>query len=233
MIKPGEPWGVPTDATADFECRGDDAALAATVSPDSRPSADGVAAPLVRFHPVHSELARSIGLAESVDGVEPGPARGIELSIDVIATDLATDLATAVNNAVFGVLPTRLRPFHRRRRISVRVDGRELFSGAATTVVVANGQFIDGADVVPRGHPGDGRLEVQVYALRPSERGPMRRRLPNGTHLPHPRIIVTTGRAIEISELRRPWPATLDRRTLRVRHACRLRVVPGAIRLLI
>ena len=48
----------------------------------------------------------------------------------------------------------------------IEVDGQPWFAGSATTVVIANGQFLRGADIVPRGHPGDGRLEVQVYELR-------------------------------------------------------------------
>ena len=54
-----------------------------------------------------------------------------------------------------------------RERLLVTVDGRTVHDGPATSVVVANGQFSGTADLAPRGHPGDGRLEVQVYALRP------------------------------------------------------------------
>jgi diacylglycerol kinase family enzyme len=90
------------------------------------------------------------------------------------------------------------------------VDGRELMAGPATTVVVASGQFFGGLDVVPRGHPGDGRLEIQVYALRRGERRAMRNRLPQGVHLPHPRIFTTTGREVEILVERGRLPLTID-----------------------
>ncbi len=77
---------------------------------------------------------------------------------------------------VLGVPPDRLRRFSRRISVTVTVDGTEWFTGKATTVVVATGEFRDGLDLVPRGHPGDGRVEVQVYALAPRERAGMRAR---------------------------------------------------------
>jgi hypothetical protein len=64
--------------------------------------------------------------------------------------------------------------------------------------VVASGQYLRGQDVVPRGHPGDGRAEVQIYAVRRSQRAGVRSRLPQGVHLPHPDIAQTTGRRIEV-----------------------------------
>jgi diacylglycerol kinase family enzyme len=93
--------------------------------------------------------------------------------------------------------------------VTVRVDARLLFDGAATSVVVANGQFLRGADLVPRGHPGDGRLEVQVYAPTAGERGAMRRRVAAGTHLPHPRIVTASGRRAEV-RFAAPVPLEVD-----------------------
>ncbi|MEO6469389.1 MAG: hypothetical protein ABIP21_09825 [Acidimicrobiia bacterium] len=223
MIKPGEEWGQPTDATAEVECRGDDQALAALITAESTDLAPGR---LVRFFPSGSDLARAVGLADVRDDQ---PVRGIELPVDAISSDLGV----AMNSVILGVLPTRLRSHHRRRPIRVSVDGRELFSGPATSVVIANGQFVAGVDLVPRGHPGDGRLEVQVYALTPGERGPMRRRLPTGSHVPHPRILATSGRVIEIGGLTRLWPVTLDRRRATAETRLDVSVLPGALRLLI
>ena len=91
-----------------------------------------------------------------------------------------------MNMVVVGTAPGKLRATSRSHQMRVVVDGREVFTGPATTVVIANGQFLDDGDIVPRGHPGDGRIEVQVYALRPRERRGMRRRLPSGAHLPAP-----------------------------------------------
>jgi len=52
--------------------------------------------------------------------------------------------------------------------------------------------------VAPRGHPGDGRAEVQVYAVGRRERRAVRDRLRTGTHVPHPAITQRSGRRIDV-----------------------------------
>src|SRR4029079_2169440 len=138
----------------------------------------------------------------------------------------------AVNLVVVGTAPPALRAWHRARPVTVRVDGRTVHDGPATTVVIANGQFTGPADLVPRGHPGDGRLEVQVYALGAGERGAMRRRLPTGTHVPHPRIVATSGRTVVVTAAR-AWPVTLDGRPRGRRAELTASVRHPALRLLI
>jgi hypothetical protein len=210
VIRPGDEWGEPTDAAPERAVRGDDAALAAVVG------ADADAVPLVAFEPIGSELARAVGIT----GADRTP-RGIALPVDAIDTGAGV----ALNVAILGVAPPALRARHRRRRVTVRVDGRVLHDGPATSVVIANGQFVGAADLVPRGHPGDGRLEVQVYTLGAGERSAMRHRLPTGTHVPHPRIVTTSGREVVVTTSV-PWPLTLDAHdrgrhtgiTARVRH---------------
>jgi diacylglycerol kinase family enzyme len=195
VIKPGEEWGEPTTEAPAFEIDGDDAALAATVPPVA-----ASAPPLVRFAPVGSDLARAVGLAASHASV------GIAVPVDA----LDTDHGVAVNALVLGVAPASLRAWHRSRHVTVIVDGRTVHDGPASTVVVANGQYVDGADLAPRGHPGDGRAEIQVYRLRPGERAAMRRRLPTGTHLPHPRIVTASGRAVTVAVRTGVMPLRLD-----------------------
>jgi hypothetical protein len=218
-VKPGDEWGVPTDAEADTTVRGNDGALAdALADLDARGHTD----PLVRFHPEDSDLARTVGLGAPVTG-----RGGIALPLDRIDGDLG-----AVNLLVSGVRPDRLRSRHRRRRVVVEVDGRRVHDGPATSVVVANGQFLHGLDLVPRGHPGDGRLEVHVYALRAGERAAMRRRLPAGAHVPHPRIVTTTGRDVTI-RWARPTPVEADGRAATTVAQVHARVRAGAYRLLV
>ncbi len=55
-------------------------------------------------------------------------------------------------------------------------------------LVVANASFIGNWNIAPRAHPGDGK--VDVLDANPSMRVRLaaRRRLPAGTHLPHPDI---------------------------------------------
>jgi diacylglycerol kinase family enzyme len=160
---------------------GDDAALAAAVA--AQPGA------VVRFDPdPTSDLARALGLANSTSAGTAAPLDALRL-----------DGALAVNMVVSGVAPSRLRTWHRRRTCTVEVDDRQVFEGRATTVVVANGQFLDGLDVVPRGHPGDGRFEVQVYGIAPAQRRAMRRRLGTGTHVPHPEVHAFQGRSVRVT----------------------------------
>ena len=120
----------------------------------------------------------------------------------------------AVNMVVVGVPPDRQRWWNGAQGVVVKVDDRVAYDGGAVAVVVANGQYLRGVDVVPRGHPGDGRIEGQVYDVARRERAAMRRRLPLGTHVPHPRIRPLAGRRVEIRadrDGRWPWRSTADR----------------------
>lgn len=233
MIRRGEGWGAPAGGPPDVDAAGDDVALAAAL----RGAAEAGLAPRVRFDATGgSDLARAVGLAGRGAGTT-------EVTLDalVVAADPTdpehddgndTDHDVAVNAVVVGPAPDRLRWWHRRRSLRVEVDGRVLFEGRATTVLVANGQFLRGHDVVPAGHPGDGRLEVQVYALEPGERGPMRRRLPGAAHLPHPRIHTGSGRSVLVHGVR---PAALEVDGARRGPVGSVRAVlrPGAYRLLV
>jgi hypothetical protein len=220
VIKPGEEWGTPTDEPPEMVVTGDDAALAAAVP------ADAASVPLVRFVSDGSELARAVGVTARPDDA---PVRGIALPVDAIETDHGV----AMNVALLGHTPGALRAWHRSRHVTVTVDGRRVHDGPATTVVVANGQFCGRADLAPRGHPGDGRLEVQVYALGPGERGAMRRRLATGTHVPHPRIVTTTGHTIAVHVTGASLAVTLDGRRLGRFRGLDAAVRHPALRLLI
>jgi len=218
MIRRGEPWGSPASSPPDLEVDGDDADLAAAVA-----AAPGA---LVVFRPgLGSDLARAVGLRA---GSGPTP-RATEVPVDAVR--LAGD-GLACNAVVLGVPPDRLRWASPARSVEIEVDGQPWFAGAATTVVIANGQFLRGADIVPRGHPGDGRLEVQVYELRRRERRAMRRRLMTGAHVPHPRI---RSRAARVVELRAARPVAFEAdgvsgAAVATVHA---EVVPSAFRLLL
>ena len=217
-IAPGEPWGEPTSAAPDLTVEGDDAELAARV----------LAAPngaLVRFVPsATSDLARAVGLRA---GAEP---RGIALPLD--ALDLGDRLA--VSTVVLGTAPDRLTTRRRRVPLGLRLDGREPDAAVprAAAVVVATGQWLRGHDLVPRGHPGDGKAEVQAYLLRPGERSAMRARLPAGAHLPHPRIVTRTARNVEI-RTHRPLPLEVDGRPAAPVATLTVTLRPARYRLLV
>jgi hypothetical protein len=223
-LRHGEPWGHAATGPPDVEVTGDDADLAACGA--SHPGE------LVRFRPSQqSDLARALGLGR--EGTD-----AIEVAIDALVVrgdDTAGDgdQVTAVNAVLLGAPPDRLRWDARSSRITVRLDGRQWFAGPATTVVVANGQFLRGADLVPRGHPGDGWAEVQVYTLGRRERAEMRRRLPTGTHVPHPRIAAGRARRVEVEVSRGRLPLEVDGRRGGRSTRLEVTVVPASIRLLI
>ena len=226
-LRHGEPWGHAATGPPDVEVTGDDADLAACGT--DRPGA------LVRFHPSpESDLARALGLGPDAIGTT-------EVAIDALAVRAAgddrevdeADESPAVNAVVLGAPPDRLRWSARASHVTVRLDGRPWFDGRAATVVVANGQFLRGADLVPRGHPGDGWAEVQVYALGRRERAEMRRRLPTGTHLPHPRIVAGRARRIDVEVAAGRLPVEIDGHRRRGSGRLEVTLVPASIRLLI
>lgn len=222
MTVPGAEWGRPRagDPAPVVDATGDDADLAGVVL--ANPGA------VVRFVPgPASDLARALGLTRAGPGDTVLPCDGLRLA----------DGRLAVNAVVAGIPPDRLRGWHRTRAVHVEVDGRALGVHRATSVVVASGQFLRGADVVPRGHPGDGLLEVQVYALGPGERRAMRRRLGTGTHVPHPRVVAARGRAVtvvwgEAGGRRRGAPVEVDGRPAGRAARVEVRVEPGRVRVL-
>jgi len=217
-LRHGEPWGHRASGAPDLEIAGDDHDLADLVGRQPPP--------LVRFRPTpHSDLARALGLG----GDAPGT---MEVAVDALAVDDPHG-ATAVNAVVLGRPPDRLSWTARATAMTIAVDGRPWFTGRATTVVVASGQFLRGADLVPRGHPGDGWAEVQVYALTRGERRPMRRRLPTGTHVPHPRIRTGRGQRVEIEVTGRALPLEVDAREQGRATQLAVALVAGALRLLV
>jgi YegS C-terminal NAD kinase beta sandwich-like domain len=225
----GEPWGQAASGPPDVEVAGDDTDLAAIAT--RRPGA------LVRFRPSpRSDLGRGLGLPSAGAGAT-------EVAVDALAVESNAGVGdaagvsaagvNAVNAVVLGPAPDRLRWGARAAAMSVTVDGRRWFGGRATTVVVANGQFLRGADVVPRGHPGDGWAEVQVYALTRWERRPMRRRLATGTHVPHPRVHGGRARRVEVEVAGRGLPLEVDGRPEGRTDRLVATLVPAAIRLLV
>jgi YegS C-terminal NAD kinase beta sandwich-like domain len=216
-VRRGEPWGRPAGGPADAEVEGTDTDLAALA--ERRPRAR------VSFRPASaSDLARALGLAA-------GRPAAHELPIDGLRLEGPPGMA--VNMVVLGAGPDRLRWWSRAVAVEVTIDGRERFRGRATTVIVASGQYLQGADVVPRGHPGDGRAEVQVYALARGERRAMRRRLVEGAHVPHPRIREASGRRIDVRVGGSGLVLEADGAAHGRRRKLTVEVVPGVLRLLV
>jgi hypothetical protein len=187
-IEKGRPWERPATGPASWQVEGDDAALAAAVR--DHPGAR------VGFRPdPSSDLARALGVQSP--RIEGGGGT-IELAVDALRVTADGRDLFAVNMVVVGTAPDRAGWLTAAHDLRVEVDGRVVHDEPATSVVVANGQYLRGNDVVPRGHPGDGRAEVQVYAVSRGQRSGVRSRLPQGVHLPHPDITQTTGRRIDV-----------------------------------
>jgi hypothetical protein len=107
------------------------------------------------------------------------------------------------------------------------VRGRTLWRGPITAVL--NAQFVGRLDVAPRAHPGDGQLEVvEVDAgMGVSERWKAWRRLPSGTHVPHPAIAVRRAGALQLDVAGRR--VVLDGVRLPPARTLSVRVEPDAV----
>ncbi len=95
-------------------------------------------------------------------------------------------------------------------------------------VVAANAAFIGQWNVAPRAHPGDGRLDVLDSDLRLGDRLRARRRLPSGTHVPHPAIEVRRVAAAQF-DFRRPTDIYIDGRSLGPAFSVSVRLEPAAV----
>ncbi|MDW3218415.1 MAG: hypothetical protein R8F63_07350 [Acidimicrobiales bacterium] len=95
-------------------------------------------------------------------------------------------------------------------------------------VVAANAAFLGSWNVAPRAHPGDGLLDVLDGELSLRDRLRARRRLPTGTHVPHPAISVRRRDAFQL-EFRRPTPIRLDGELVGNATKLSLRIEPAAV----
>ena len=187
----------------------------------------GLADPLVRFVPAgDSDLALAVGL---IAGSAP---TGMALPLDALTIATAPVTTQAVNSVVVGVPPDRLRSWHRPAGLSVEIDGTPVEAAGATTLVVMNGQYLRHLDVSPRGHPGDGVAEAQLYALPPGARRAMRTRLTTGAHVPHPAITIRRARRVVV-RASRPAGLEVDGAATGEVTALEITLRPAAYRLLV
>ena len=99
-------------------------------------------------------------------------------------------------------------------------------------VVAMNAQWLGDWNLGPKGHPNDGRLDVFESALRFGDLAQVRRRLPTGTHLPHPRISARRVAAARF-ELDRALPVRLDGEVVDEGRSLVVRLEPDALRVVI
>ena len=202
MVEKGVPWERPASAPAEWHVEGDDATLAAAVR--DHPGAR------IAFRPgPGSDLGRALGTTRRGDAGPGGSA--LEVSVDALRVVADGRERFGINMLVVGVAPDRATWLSAAPGLRVRVADRVVHDGPATAVVVASGQHLRGVDLVPRGHPGDGRAEIQVYAVSRRQRAGLRARLPQGVHLPHPDITQgATAGQVEIRADRGLLPVEID-----------------------
>ena len=125
---------------------------------------------------------------------------------------------------------------------SVLIDGRQHWFVAhlvarrswwfGRVIAAMNAEFLGRWDVAPRGHPGDGLLDVvDAGGTRPmgvGDRVRARGRLPAGAHVPHPAIRVTRVPAVQF-ELPRPTPVWLDGERVGEGRTLSIRLEPDAL----
>ena len=123
----------------------------------------------------------------------------------------------------------------------VLIDGRlHLFVASCVvrsrswrrTVAVGNAQWLGGWNLWPRGHPNDGRLDLLDARLPAGELWKVRRRLPTGSHLPHPGIESRRVKA-ETVELDRPLGVWLDGERVTEGRTFAFRCDPDALRVVV
>ena len=201
-IRKGEPWGVPGPL------------------PD-----DGV---VVRSD---SEAGRIVAWARRSNA--PVPTLGL-LGGDLCATLGGDGTETRLHSSEAMTLPVDLG--------SVLIDGRLHWFVAhlvarhswwhGRVVAAMNAQYLGRWNAAPRSHPNDGRLEILDANLAFGQRLLAHRRLPLGTHLPHPGIEVRRVTSVQI-ELDRPTPILLDGEHAGLGRRLSIRVEPDALRCVI
>lgn len=95
-----------------------------------------------------------------------------------------------------------------------------------------NAQWLGDWDVAPRAHPGDGQLEVIEVTLSAADRLKARRRLPLGTHVPHPGIRIRRADALQ-RDVTKGQSVWLDGDRLGPARALSIRVEPDAVRIVV
>ena len=161
----GVDWGTAGEIPAGARTAPSDAAAGEIVAEARR--ANRAIPPVVL---TGGDLARTLGVetgrrAGTARSVAPRGSTGVRVEVDVGAA--------LVNG--------RLHWF-----VAHLVARRSWWRGRL--LVAANASFIGRWNAAPRSHPGDGRLDVFDADPPLMVRLAARRRLPSGTHVPHPRI---------------------------------------------
>ena len=99
-------------------------------------------------------------------------------------------------------------------------------------VVAMNAQWVGPWNLGPRSHPNDGVLDTFDVRLGLTDLAKVRRRLPTGTHLPHPGIKGRRAAAVTF-ELDRRLPVWLDGERVDEGRVLAVRLEPDALRVVV
>ena len=203
----GPGWGVDYGAAGevppDARAAGSDATAGEIVAEARR--ANRAVPPVVL---TGGDLARTLGVATGGRLLGPATTAG------TVGTRVTVDVGAALVDG-------RLHWF-----VAHLVARRSWWRGRL--LVAANASFVGRWNAAPRSHPGDGRLDVFDADPPLAVRLAARRRLPSGTHVPHPQI---TQRRIAAAQydLDPALDVYLDGVRLGRAQTLSLRVEPGAL----
>jgi len=194
-VRPGDSWGQVVSRPAGLRTVADDAALAVAL-------VDGSGLPTAV---TGGDLARTLG--------------GQSLVVRNEITEFGLDLmnVTLDGGVVHGACA----------HVVARSPWWRGSWWTGPVLAVMNAEFLGAWDVAPRGHPNDGRVETlsceAKFPLR--QRFEVSRRLPTGTHLPHPDI---TTRSVQGGSwsFKRPVAVFVDGRKIGTSHRVEIKVMP-------
>ena len=206
MIDKGRPWGREIERPTEIIAVRSDAELADLITDRlGSTAAESTPAPAITLG--GGDLARTLGIV--------GGSGDTVRSVDLDAVRYRTD-------SHHGWAVAHLVARRRTRWLSGPI------------LAVMNAEYRGRWDVVGRGHPNDGRVEIVEVdpSMTVRQRLQARRRLPTGTHLPHPAISVgsTTSARWDFTTPRGLW---VDDRHLGVIRWLEIEVVADAYRVII
>lgn len=201
-IEKGRPWGRAAPLPADGVIVADDAQAREVVE-----SARRANEPIPALGLLGGDLARTLGAPGSAERLRGPDAMTFPVDLGSVLVD------------------GRLHWF-----VAHLVARRSWWRGR--TLAVMNAQWLGGWDLAPRSHPDDGLLDVTDGTLPLSDRWEARRRLPTGTHLPHPALRTSRVAAAQF-DLDPSLDIWLDGRRLGRASHLSVRIEPDALHVVV
>ena len=220
----GADWGTVGEIPPDARAAASDSAAADLVA-EARRAGRSIPPTVL----TGGDLARTLGVTAAAAGAAPSVGRS-PLAVPSAAggagaqpgADGARTTGTRVAVDVGAVLIDGLLHWF----VAHLVARRSWWRGRL--LIVANASFVGRWNVAPRAHPGDGRLDTFDAHPSPAVRLAARRRLPSGTHVPHPAIVQRRTAAAQY-DLAPDLDVYLDGRRIARASSLSVRVEPAAL----